>query len=415
MLKRGLIGQSVAKAFWAVLLGMICAVFAWVLKITAEGSERYLFRTIQDASVWLLLITPLGAFLPIYFLAKKVFKSPLNGIREILTLLREPAMELKPVKAIIHFITGTFTIVFGGSTGIEVPTVISSSAIGSWIGGQERFDANFRRNLIIAGAGAGIAGLFGSPFAGIFFVLEVLMVTISWELIVLSVLASFAAFAIRYSIDHENLFHPVLDGWKIQAIPFYLLFSLPAAFLSVALTKSVIHTKAFLTRRFSPIGKIWMGGIILGAMLLMASPLYGEGYSFIDRLMSSDIPATSYGIQGIFLLITLLLLKPLATSVTLASGGDGGIFAPSLFLGAVAGYLFSQSVNYLGGSVIEVNFIIAGMAAILSASLHAPLTAAALTMSITGSYELLIPITLTSFLSSYLAKRIFPFTVYSYG
>ena len=158
-----------------------------------------------------------------------------------------------------------------------------------------------------------------------------------------------------------------------------------------------------------------MGGIILGAMLLMASPLYGEGYSFIDRLMSSDIPATSYGIQGIFLLITLLLLKPLATSVTLASGGDGGIFAPSLFLGAVAGYLFSQSVNYLGGSVIEVNFIIAGMAAILSASLHAPLTAAALTMSITGSYELLIPITLTSFLSSYLAKRIFPFTVYSYG
>ena len=408
--------RSAPKILYTILVGILCTFFALLLKKVGEGTERYLFQRIQEHFIWLLLATPLTGFLLIYFITTKVFKTRISGIREILDSLREPIQVLKPIKAILHFFTGIFTLVFGGSTGIEVSTVVASASIGSWVGQKKKYGDDFKRNLIVAGAVAGIAGLFKSPLAGLFFGVEVLMVTFSWELIILSTIAAFVAFGVRYFLDSEILFHPILHGWRSQAIPFYVMFSVVASFFSVYLTKGVILTKTIFNTRLGEFKKVWIGGLLLGSIVLLLVPLYGEGYGFIEKLLTSRTLFNNFsGISGIFLLSILLFLKPLATSITLGSGGDGGVFAPSLFLGAVAGCLFAQSANYFGANVVEVNFIIVGMAAILSASLHAPLTGAFLVMSITGSYELFIPIMLTSVLSSFLAKKIFPFTVYSYA
>lgn len=408
--------RSILKVGYAVALGLICGLFAWALKTIAEGAERGLYNAMNHISFWFLMIAPLAGLLLIYFITKKVFRTRITGIREVIDAIREPIQVLKPVKAVLHFFTGAFTIMFGGSTGIEVSTVVASASFGSWAGREHKSDVNFQQYLIMAGAAAGIAGLFKSPLGGIFFAVEVLMVSFSLEMILLVLIAAFTAFAVRSSIDGGSLFHVTTHGWKILALPFYVLFSVMTSYLSVCLTRSVIGAKTLFNSRFGGIGRIWIGGLFLGLMIVLVNPLYGEGYGFIDDLLINKIPTTQmFGVTGTLLLVILLVLKPLATSSTLASGGDGGVFAPSLFLGAVAGFIFAQCANYFGAAILPVNFIIVGMAAILSASLHAPLTAAFLAMSVTGSYELFVPILLTSFLSSFLAKKIYPFTVYSYS
>ncbi len=397
----------------AVALGIACAFFAWGLRVAGEGAEHYLFSVITSYSSWLLLFVPLVGLLLIWVVMAKVSKSKLGGIREVLNAIREPILPLKLTKGVVHFFTGTVTIASGGSTGIEVSTVIGSAAVGSWMG--DRFDDALRRHLIVAGAAAGIAGLFKSPLAGIFFAVEVLMTGFSWELIGLATISSFTAFGIRNFFDSEPMFSTSLDGWRLQAMPFYILFSALAAVASVYLTRAVIGTKTWLGTRVSPMAGVCIGGCLIGLLVWSFNPLYGEGYAFIQGLLDEQRGLGVLKHSSLVLLLpTLLILKPLATALTLGAGGDGGVFAPSLFLGAVAGALFAQGVNYLGGSVIEVNFIIVGMAAILSSSLHAPLTASFLVMSVTNSYELYIPILVTSVISSYCAKKMYPFTVYSY-
>ena len=158
----------------------------------------------------------------------------------------------------------------------------------------------------------------------------------------------------------------------------------------------------------------------MGIIVFALRPLYGEGYPLIIKLISGNLNLmqlwTSSGKMTVLFLILILILKPLATSITLASGGDGGIFAPSLFLGAVAGYLLVLCINsWLALDLFQNNFIVIGMAALLSASIHAPLAATFLCLSITGAYELLVPVLFTSVLSSIFVKRIVSYTVYSYS
>ena len=165
-----------------------------------------------------------------------------------------------------------------------------------------------------------------------------------------------------------------------------------------------------------------IGGVIIGLAVFFLHPLFGEGYATIKNLLSGNVANVFHGtaerIPSVYLmmLLALIIVKPLITSLTLASGGDGGVFAPSLFIGAVLGFLFSSAMNqWAGTDLITVNFVIVGMAALLGATIHAPLTAIFLVISLTHSFDLIVPLALTSFLSYYFSKKILPYTVYSYG
>jgi CIC family chloride channel protein len=165
-----------------------------------------------------------------------------------------------------------------------------------------------------------------------------------------------------------------------------------------------------------------IGGTIVGLAIFFLHPLFGEGYLTIKNLLSGNTGNVFQGTSGqipsvyLLMLLALIIIKPLITSLTLASGGDGGVFAPSLFIGAVMGFLFSTALNqWTGADLITINFVIVGMAALLGATIHAPLTAIFLVVSLTHSFDLIVPLAITSFLSYFFSKKMLPYTVYSYG
>jgi CIC family chloride channel protein len=200
----------------------------------------------------------------------------------------------------------------------------------------------------------------------------------------------------------------------LHAIPYFILLGILAGLNSVYLTKCVI----FFKREFSKIKisyyKIIIGSIILSASLFLFPQLYGEGYNSIKEIfLQSDTIKLSYTI--VFTFIGILILKPIVTSITLASGGDGGVFAPSLFIGAFLGLLLATVLNtFFYANVIPINFMIIGMAAVLSASIHAPFTAIFLICGLTNDYTLFFPILVVCLISKYTAKIIFPYTVYTF-
>ncbi len=216
-------------------------------------------------------------------------------------------------------------------------------------------------------------------------------------------------------MTHEApLFQITLSTWHYYAIPYFIILGILAAFNAVYLTKCVLFFKTtFLKLKSYPV-KIFIGAFVIGLALLCFPQLYGDGYHAmkdIFRQSESQLLLT----YPLLIAAAIFLLKPLITSITLASGGDGGVFAPSLFIGAFLGLFLALVLNrYFNAHVIPINFMVIGMAAVLSASLHAPYTALFLVCGLTAGYSLFIPILIASLVSKYIAKTILPYTVYSY-
>lgn len=419
-------GMIVKKIVSSVLLGVVCALLSVLLKYLTEFIEVSVLGFLAESRLAILLIImPMLGLLSIWLSNRFIFKgSASKGITEVLDVVGKRSKSLNPMKIVSHFFSGLFTVSTGGSTGIEVSSVISSGAIGSVFSDVVR-DAKFKRYMVMAGAAAGIATLFNSPLGGLFFVIEILLTgAISLELLSVIGLALAGAYFVTWNLDSTSLFKVTIREWHWHAIPYFIGFSIITALVSVYLTKLVVVTKSIFVRNFMGVNRVLYGGLLTGMCLFLFLPLYGEGYKTIQELLTGDSTHFISGIfgnkfSGSFLLLCLilvLLVKPIATSLTLASGGDGGVFAPSLFLGAIAGLFFSHGLNIVASAnLIEVNFMIVGMAAILGASIHAPLTAVFLIASITGSYVLFLPLLMTSILSKVISKMILPYTVYSYA
>ena len=408
------------------MVGMLCELLALVLKESTEFAEGHLFSYLSATGYGLLFILVPGAgLLLVWIFNNYIHKdAPNKGLGEVLDVIDGTKESIKPSRAVTHFFNGFFTVSSGGSTGIEVSTVIASSAIGNAAGRWMTMDAKEKKYLLIAGAAAGIAALFNSPLGGFFFAVEVLADVLSFDLLGIILCALSGAFLVSMPFHTSSLFVATHHIWRWKAVPFFMIFSLISAVLSTYMTKLVVWNKSVFIKFLNAKMRIIVGGIMVGIGVFFLRPLYGEGYKTIQELLSGDITAFNDGIfQGVFSpalillgFVVILAVKPLITSVTLASGGDGGVFAPSLFLGAVTGLVYAHSVNqWIGSDLIEVNFIIVGMAALLSASIQAPLTAVFLTASITGNYDLLFPLLITAFFSKLIAGKILPYTVYSYA
>ena len=202
--------------------------------------------------------------------------------------------------------------------------------------------------------------------------------------------------------------------WHLKAIPYFILLGILAGLNSVYLTRCVLFFKALFSKIKTPHYRIAIGGVILSFGLLLFPQLYGEGYHAVRTIFSSDQIPLTFSLAITFL--ALLILKPVLTSVTLASGGDGGVFAPSLFIGAFLGLLFASGLNtFFNANVIPANFMLIGMAAVLSATIHAPFTALFLVCGMTNNYTLFFPILAVCLISKYTAKAIYPFTVYTFS
>jgi CIC family chloride channel protein len=399
----------------SVLIGFLSAFLGVVLKKVTEHYEEIFFSKATTNSIFFVVFPVFGLSI-IYFLREYLFKKKENkGIKEIFESTTTKSKNLPSYKIPSHFINGLLTVVFGGSTGIEVSTVVASATIGSVAQRKENVFRKYKTELICAGVAAGVTALFGSPIAGILFAFEVISKKVTKAFLITNLIAVAIAFGLIFLLDEKPLFTVNITTWHLKAIPYFILLGILAGLNSVYLTRCVLFFKSQFSKINTHYYKILVGSTVLSISLFIFPQLYGEGYHSIKTIFgsSTEIPLT---INLALTFFGLLILKPIVTSITLASGGDGGVFAPSLFIGAFLGLLVASILNtFLNVGVIPLNFMIIGMAAVLSASIHAPFTAIFLVCGLTNDYTLFIPILAVSLISKYTAKMIYPFTVYSFS
>ena len=376
---------------------------------------------------FLYLIFPAVGILLTIIVVKYLIKKPVKeGIPNALYAISKRRSIMFSHQLYSSVITSAITVGFGGSAGLEAPTVSTNAAAGSNIGRLFRMNYKTRTLLIGCGAAGSLSAIFNAPIAAIIFAIEVLMLDLTTASLIPLLLASLSAtLTSKFFFGEEILFHFALqDSFKITDVPFYILLGIATAMASLFYTKVHFSVNKYLDRFKSQFKKAIGGGLIIGAILYVFPSVYGEGYHVINsilqgnetKLLSTNLDIATDGvIYSTIFLFLVFAFKAIATSLTLSVGGVGGIFAPSLFMGGAIGYLFSRTINLFNLTHLSTsNFTLVGMAGLMSGILHAPLTAIFLIAEITKGYELFIPLMITASLS-YITTKIFSkHTVYTY-
>ncbi len=375
---------------------------------------------------YLYLLYPLiGIMLSIWYVRsfhKKIIFD--KGLSSIIFSISKRSSNIEWHKTYSHVITSALTVAFGGSVGLEAPIAVTGSAIGSNTAKILLLSKQEKTLLLASGSAAGIAAIFNSPIAGVIFAFEVLLTEFSVPAFIPLLIASASGAVISKLFYHEQLFFLTTEGWRIKAIPFYLLLGICSGLLSVYMMRNTLAVESFFHKRKKPYFKGIFGGIAIGMMIFFFPPLYGEGFHIVQELMSGS----SNGLLNhslffdqqhseLFLLaftFALILIKVFASSITIGSGGNGGIFGPAIFTGALFGFFFSRLVNFSGITHInEQNFIAAAMAGLISGVLHAPLTGIFLIAEISGGYGLFVPLMIVSATSYFVVRYFEPNSIYT--
>ena len=352
---------------------------------------------------------------------KKVFD---KGLSSIIFAINKKGSNVERHKTFSHIITSAVTVGFGGSVGLEAPVAVTGSAIGANAGKDLLVTKAERTLLLAAGAAAGIAAVFNSPIAGVIFAFEVLLTEVSIPAFIPLLMASASGAVVAKFFHSEPLFNLVTDGWRIHSIPYYTLLAMICGLLSVYMMRMTIRTESAFKRIKALFPKAILGGVLLGLLIFIFPPLYGEGYGLINKLMNADQGnlfdrSLFYAYRdNVWVVIgfstAILLIKVFASAITVGSGGNGGIFGPSLFVGALLGFIFVKTLGALGIVDLRMqNFVAAGMAGLVSGVLHAPLTAIFLIAEITGGYALIVPLMLVSSGSFFITRYFEKYSIYT--
>ena len=325
-------------------------------------------------------------------------------------------------------IASAITIGFGGSVGAEAPIVLTGSAIGSNLGSVFKMEHRTLMLLVGCGAAGAIAGIFKAPIAGLVFTLEVLMIDLTMSSLLPLLISAVTAATVSYiTTGTEAMFKFHLDqAFELERIPFVILLGIFCGLISLYFTRAMNSVEGVFGKLNNPYKKLAFGGVMLSVLIFLFPPLYGEGYDTINLLLNGTSAAEwdtvmnnsmfyGYGNLLLVYLMLIILLKVFASSATNGGGGCGGIFAPSLYLGCIAGFVFSHFSNDLAFSAYlpEKNFALMGMAGVMSGVMHAPLTGVFLIAELTGGYDLFLPLMIVS-VSSYLTIIAFePHSIYS--
>lgn len=276
---------------------------------------------------------------------------------------------------------------------------------------QKEFSAKmYKRELVCAGVCAGVAILFGSPVVGWLFAVEVIARKMSKTIVMSCTASALVAWLFIYFLKPESLISLALTDWKWTAVPYMIVLSILGSFLSIYFTLLVTRIKKFFSGINNNFVRVNLGALVVGSMIFIFPYLYGDSYHALKEFV---LQPTSI---SLFVLIALVFLKPLASSLTLGAGGDGGVFAPSIVAGGFLGLTFAMLCNtYFGTSLNYLNFALIGASATLSASIYAPFTALFLVCNLVpNGFTLFFPLILSSFIANYFSKWIFPYNVYTY-
>ena len=412
------------KQFVLVLsffVGVLSALAAYLLHHLIHFIQHLLTGGFDVHSFnWLYLVFPvIGIFITGLFIRKVVRDDISHGVTKVLYAISCRKGQIRRHNTWSSLIASGITIGFGGSVGAESPIVMTGSAIGSNLGQLFKMEKKVMMLLIGCGAAGAVSGIFKAPITGLVFVVEVLMIDLTMSSLLPLLISSVTAATLSYILmGTGTTFEFTPEVFDLSRVPFVLLLGIVCGMVSLYFTKVTVNIESFFKRFKNPYVRLLIGGGTLSVLIFLFPPLYGEGYETIKQLIdgSSETSAmilekSLFFDQAHLLLLFMFLLvvfKAFASTVTNCAGGCGGIFAPSLFLGCVSGYLFASLCNLtgIGVGVIEKNFALYGMAALMSGVFHAPLTGVFLIAELTGGYELFLPLMMVS-VSSYLTVKVF--------
>lgn len=323
-------------------------------------------------------------------------------------------------------IASALTVGFGGSVGLEGPTVATNSAIGSNIARLFKLDYKTTTLLLGCGAAGAMSGIFNAPIAALVFVLEVFMFDLSLASMIPFLMASVsAALSSRMILGDNVLFEiRIQEAFALSEFPFFILLGIFTGLVSVYFNKMFWLVEGLFEKIKQYKYRVILGGILLGCLLFFVPPLYGEGFETITALLKGDfkqvVDHSLFFDQKEEILIVLgllfgmIFLKVIASAITFGAGGIGGVFAPSLFMGATSGFVFAKTLNiFRDSNLSETNYTLVGMAGLIAGVLHAPLTSLFLIAEITRGYELIIPLMITATIAYLTSKYFVPYSVYN--
>lgn len=414
----------------ALIVGLLAAVAAHVLHSIIHFIQHELSVHFANNHVnWYYLIFPvLGILMTMLFVRYIVRDNISHGITRILYAISTKQGRLPKHNMWSSVVASAITIGFGGSVGAEAPIVLTGSAIGSNLARAFRLDNKTIYMLVGCGASAAIAGIFKAPIAGLVFTIEVLMIDLTMGSLLPILISCVTATCLTYVLEGDSsLFTFVLnESWPVERVPSNILLGVSCGMVSLYFIRSMTFCENFYGRLKShPYIKWLIGGVVLSSLIFFFPSLYGEGYSSINILLNGKTEADWQQVMNhslfanhanmLFLYVAMIVVtKSFATASTNGGGGCGGTFAPSLFIGAFAGFLFARIWNYYGIGIYvpENNFTLLGMAGVMSGVMHAPLTGVFLIAELTGGYAMFIPLLIVSTVS-YLTIYIFePHSIY---
>ena len=414
----------------ALVVGLLSGFAALLLKLIIEEIASLLTAHVSiTQGNYSYLIFPIVGILIVSLFVRYVVRDNIShGVTRVLYAISQKKSRLKVHNMWTSLVASSVTIGFGGSVGAEGPIVFTGAAIGSNLGGAFRLSLRILMLLVGCGAAAGIAGIFKAPIAGMLFTIEVLMLDLTAASVMPLMIASITGATVAYVFTGYDVefFFSQSEPFVTSRIPYVILLGVFCGFVSLYFTKMMNMMERTFGKLKNPWLKLLFGAVILSSLIFLFPPLYGEGYGPINLLLNGQFSQIFDGslfydyrndVWMVILFIGMIILtKVFATSATNGSGGVGGTFAPSLYVGCMAGFFFAILINTLGlcdGELSTKNFALMGMAGVMSAVMHAPLMAIFLTAEMTGGYELFLPLLIVSTISYGTIRLFLPWSIYT--
>ncbi|MBN2174357.1 MAG: chloride channel protein [Bacteroidales bacterium] len=412
----------------SIITGFLAGMAAVVIKNSVHFIEQMLTGWFtEDYFNFMYIFYPAMGILLVMIFIKFILRKPIgDGVPNVLYAISKSSGLMKPHNLFSSVISSSITVGFGGSVGLEGPTLATGAAIGSNIG--RVLGLNYRQVVSLLGfASAGaMAAIFKAPITAIVFALEVIMLDLTMAAIVPLLMASVTAALTSYFFLGQNVLYPfeITSTFNLNNIPYYIVLGIITAAASLYFIRTIDFAGKQFARIKSWVVRFLIGATILGLLVFLFPALYGEGYSSINSALEGDFNyifdrSLFFGFRGnvlvtLLLLLVISLMKVVATSATFGSGGIGGIFAPTLFTGGHLGLLFALTVNHFNlGNIPVSNFALVGMAGMIAGVIHGPLTAIFLIAEITGGYGLILPLMIVATISYALVKIFEPDSVYT--
>ena len=411
----------------SVVVGLLSGFAAVIIK-NAVRLTHYLvnFLVAHEFHNYIYFALPLlGIALTVIFVRYFVRKEVRHGIPNVLHSISQTKGRIRRHNLYSSVIASSLTVGFGGSVGLEGPTVATGSAWGSWLARYFRLDYKTTILMLACASAGAMAAIFKAPIAAIVFAVEVIMIDLTVFSLVPLLLSSGTAVLVSYFFLGQDVLYPfdVTQSLELADLPYYILLGIIAGFVSVYFTRMYIYIGELFEKLNKGITRLLVGGIGLGVLIFFFPSLFGEGYQAINACLAGDLGylfnnSLFSGLRdelwaALILLASVIILKIVATSLTFGAGGVGGIFAPTLFMGVNTGMLFAQIVNLIGIKQISANnFALIGMAGLIAGVLHAPLTGIFLIADISGGYEMFVPLMITATFAYIIVRTFTPNSVY---